>query len=113
MSFGNKVLQLRKEKNWSQTELGKEIKTSAAMVGKYERNEINPSIEVAKKLSETFSVTIDYLINDSGENDIFKDIAMVERFQKIDNLSEEDKSHAIFLIDAIIRDSSTRRAYSK
>ena len=72
MSFGNKVLQLRKEKNWSQTELGKEIKTSAAMVGKYERNEINPSIEVAKKLSETFSVTIDYLINDSGENDIFK-----------------------------------------
>ncbi|NOZ95401.1 MAG: helix-turn-helix transcriptional regulator, partial [Acidobacteria bacterium] len=50
-TFGAKILELRKKQGWSQPQLGKMIGTSGAIIGRYERGEITPSIEVARKLA--------------------------------------------------------------
>ena len=42
LDIGSKITQLRKQKNWSQDDLAKEINASRAIIGKYERNEIMP-----------------------------------------------------------------------
>ena len=47
MTFGEKVSILRKQLKWSQDDLAKKIGTSAPIIGRYERGEIKPSIEVA------------------------------------------------------------------
>ena len=49
LKIGDKITQLRKSKDWSQTDLAKAIEASREAIGKYERNEVVPSVEVAKK----------------------------------------------------------------
>lgn len=61
MDLGNKILQLRKNKGLSREDLAKEVGTSGAIIGRYERNEITPSVEVAAKIAEALEVSLDYL----------------------------------------------------
>ncbi|MCP4131253.1 MAG: helix-turn-helix transcriptional regulator [bacterium] len=113
MNFGQKVQELRKELKLSQGELAKRIGTSGTIVGRYERNEMTPSVEVARKLAGVFKVSIDYLVDESGEFTRFKDIAMVKRLEEIDKLPEGDKERIVYVVDALLRDFRTRRAYSE
>jgi transcriptional regulator with XRE-family HTH domain len=41
LSISDKITVLRKEKNWSQIELAKQIGASREIISRYERNEIN------------------------------------------------------------------------
>jgi len=47
-SFGKRLADCRKAKKLSQKELAKIFSTSHTTIGKYERNEMNPSIDAAK-----------------------------------------------------------------
>jgi transcriptional regulator with XRE-family HTH domain len=82
-TFGGKILQLRKERGWSQPEVGKLIGTSGAIVGRYERGEITPSIEVARKLADAFGVTVDSLVSERELPEILKDKEMLERWKAL------------------------------
>ena len=64
LDFEKKIITLRKAKKWSQDDLAKEINSSRIMIGKYERNENSPSVEVLIKLAKVFDVSIDYLIGE-------------------------------------------------
>jgi len=50
MNIGNKITELRKAKALSQTDFAKSVGVSREMIGRYERGEVMPSIEVAKKM---------------------------------------------------------------
>lgn len=50
-SFGKRLRECRKAKGPSQKELGKLLETSYTVTGKYERDEMKPSIDMAKKIS--------------------------------------------------------------
>ena len=56
------MVTLRKRKNLSQGELGKHVGTSGDIIGKYERDEVKPSIEVASKIADALEVSLDYLV---------------------------------------------------
>lgn len=56
---------LRKSRGISQEKLGEMLGVQKAAVSKYEKGIVIPSPEVLKKLSGTFGVSIDYLL----END--------------------------------------------
>ena len=51
-TFGSKLKECRTKKGLSQTELAKQIDTYHSIIGKYERDEVNPSIDVVKKLAK-------------------------------------------------------------
>ena len=51
MLMGDKIQKLRKDGGWSQKYLAEVIGTSGPIVGRYERSEMTPSVEVAKKLA--------------------------------------------------------------
>ncbi|MBX4322170.1 helix-turn-helix domain-containing protein, partial [Mycobacterium tuberculosis] len=42
MNIGDKITDLRKQKNMNQTELGKAAGVSREIIGRYERNEVMP-----------------------------------------------------------------------
>jgi transcriptional regulator with XRE-family HTH domain len=110
--FGNRVLALRKQKGWSQPELGKAVGTSGAIVGRYERGEITPSIEVARKLADAFGVTLDYLVSDKNEvPNILQDKAMLDRWQAIDSLAPPERERILSVLDSLVRDAKARHAY--
>ena len=66
MTLGEHITTLRKRKKLSQAELGKKIGTSGDIIGKYERDEVKPSIEVVVKIADTLDVSIDYLVGSTS-----------------------------------------------
>ena len=79
-AFGKKIADLRKQQNMSQQQVAEKINTSGPIVGRYERGEMKPSIEVASKLAKLFGVTLDYLADDSTIEYQITDTAMLKRF---------------------------------
>lgn len=66
MTLSEKISNLRKQKGWSQEELGEHLEVSRQSVSKWKSGESIPSIDKIIRLSEIFNVTTDYLI----KNDI-------------------------------------------
>lgn len=109
MNIGSIITDLRKNKGWSQNQLAQAINVSREIVGRYERNDAVPSIEVAKRIADAFEVSLDHLVGE-GLNADFDKKAM-QRLKDLE-LLEEDKKRTLFdLIDTYIRDAKTRKTY--
>ncbi len=102
-TFGRRLADCRKAKNLSQKELAKIFKTSHTTIGKYERNEMTPSIEAAKKLANILDTTVGYLLGENDKVDLFKDPKMLQRFQDIVNLPSKEKESLLMTVDHFIK----------
>ena len=109
MSFGKRVSELRKQKKISQEELSNKIGVHQNVIGRYEREEAKPSIEIASKLADIFNVSLDYLV---GKTELLIDEDISARILTIQKLPDVDREHILFTIDAMIRDAKARLAYS-
>ena len=101
MSFGQKLSYCRKEKKLSQAEMGKLSGINGDIIGKYERDEMKPSIDTAKKLANALDVTLDYLVGD-GELRVL-DKKTLQRLEEIDKLPDEDKYNIYYTLDNLIK----------
>lgn len=102
----------RKQKELSQNELAGILKTNHSVIGKYERDDVKPSIDVVKRLAEVLDTTVAYLIGEAGSDELFKDPAMLRRLKEINALSDKDRECILYNLDAVLRDVKTRAAYS-
>lgn len=59
---GDRIKLLRTEKNISQEALAKHITSNQKQISKWERGQIEPNIDMLKKLADYFGVSVDYLI---------------------------------------------------
>lgn len=110
MTFGEKLTYCRKQKKISQSALGKISNISGDIIGKYERDEMKPSIETAKKISDALAVTLDYLVGNAKMQIIDKD--MFKKIEIINQMPNEFREHIMYFIDIAIKDYKTRQAYS-
>ncbi len=63
MTTGDKIKQLRKQANMTQTELGKKLGVQQSAIRKYEHGDIiNIPYKTIQKIAEIFSVTPEYLV---------------------------------------------------
>lgn len=62
MEFSNKLMELRKEKGWSQEELGNKIDVSRQTVSKWELGQTTPEMNKLIEISRLFQITVDELI---------------------------------------------------
>ncbi|MGH1339692.1 MAG: helix-turn-helix domain-containing protein [Aureispira sp.] len=108
--ISRRITDLRKEKGWSQGELSKLIGASRDMVGKYERGENLPSVEMAIKLADILEVSTDYLLGQ--EQFGRRDKEAVDRLQEILNLDADTRERLYDIIDTYVRDYKTRQAHS-
>lgn len=111
MDIGNKITELRKQHNLSQTELAKKLEASRTIVGNYERNENTPSIDMILKLAKVFNVSVDYLV---GEGQLAKyNKEVLKRIEDIEQLDTETQNKLFFLIDNIVQNFKTKQAFAK
>lgn len=110
MLFGERLALVRKKKKVSQDELGKIIGVHAPVIGRYERNEVKPSIEVPTKMAEALSVSLNYLV---GLAEYELDNTITKKILSIQSLNEEDKTMVFKTIDALLRDADARKAHAK
>lgn len=70
MMIGEKISRLRKIKNMSISELAERANVAKSYLSSIERNiQTNPSIQFIEKISSVLGVSVNYLINDSDDNE--------------------------------------------
>ena len=108
MSFATRLIEVRKKRGLSQDELAKRLGTKAPVVGRYERDETKPSVEVAANIARELDVSLDYL---TGNSNTQLDSSIIERIQDIQQLDPEAQKNVFALLDAFLRDYKTKQAY--
>jgi transcriptional regulator with XRE-family HTH domain len=101
-SFGKKLRECREAKDLSQQDLAKLIGSVHTVIGRYERDEMKPSIDVVKKLAEVLDTTVGYLLGEAKETQLLKDPIMLKRFNEINDLPEKDKECVYTRLDAFL-----------
>jgi transcriptional regulator with XRE-family HTH domain len=99
MSFGKRLTQARKKKGISQEELAGQLNTKGPVIGRYERDEMKPSIEAATNMAKILEVSLDWLV---GNTDAELDTATLNRVQDISKLSQKDKELVFEFLDSFI-----------
>ena len=109
--LGNKIKQLRLERDLSQKELGQILGVSNVTISMYENNDRQPDSETIKKLADYFRVTTDYLLGRTENPDATvtltekneKDIA-----KKMKKLREELSNSDGLMFDGEILSDETK-----
>lgn len=109
MSFGKRLVELRKAQNISQVELAQRLDIHKNVLGRYERDQAKPSIEVAARIAELLNISLDYLV---GHVDQEIDEQIIKKVLSIQKLPEEERERIMFTIDALVRDAKSRFAYA-
>lgn len=109
MSLSDNMLLIRKKKGLSQADLGKMIGTSGDVIGRYERGDISPSVEVVSKIADVLEVSVDYLL---GKTKMEMDKQALKRLEDISNLPAESKKFVLNLVDMALRDFKVKKAHA-
>lgn len=103
--FARRLRQLRKQRDLSQTELGKLVDLHYTHIGRYERGASRPSADAARRLADALGVSTDYLMEGATEEAAkarFEDRELLRQFQEIETLPDEDKLVVKKLLDAFL-----------
>ena len=71
-----------------------------------------PSVEVAKKLGDTFAVTLDFLVNDTGHTAEIKGKNMLKRLMELEALDTEDQKTIVHVLDSLLKNAKAKKAYA-
>lgn len=99
MSFGKRLLEARKNKGIRQEELAEKLGTKGPAIGRYERDEMKPSIDAAAKMADILDVSLDWLV---GHTDLELDKGMMRRIEEVTKMKIKEKEHVFAMLDAFI-----------
>lgn len=108
MLFGERLTKAQKDRKVSQEELAKTLGVHAPIIGRYERGEVKPSIEVAANIAEAIGVSLDYL---TGLSDQELDSKLVKQINELQLLNSDDQQHILKTMGALIREAKTRLTF--
>ena len=103
--FSTRLRNLRREKNLSQTGLGKIINLHYTNIGRYEKGISRPSADILKRLADAFGVTTDFLMEgtpDSAAKARIDDRDLLRQFQEVKKLPDDEKVVVKKFLDAFL-----------
>ena len=104
-NLGDRIKDLRKQKNLSQSELADKVGISYAQIGRYETKGAQPPAETLKQIADALGVSPDLLIygtSDEKAKTRLTDADLINQFKAIENMDEDDRNVVKKLIDAFI-----------
>ena len=107
-TFGKKLRECREAKEISQAELARQIGAHHSIIGRYERDEVKPTIDVVKKMTKILDTTVGYLLGESSSNQVLKDPAMLKRLNDINSFPEEERKYILYALDALIKNAKLK-----
>jgi transcriptional regulator with XRE-family HTH domain len=108
MAIGERIREVRKERGWSQADLGKKIGTDSQYVSRYETGRITPSVDALVRLADVLEVSTDYLVRDGAPRKVLEGHnlgKLGDRLAELAELSDADQEVASQVIDALIAKS--------
>lgn len=110
VGLGERIKQLRKELEWSQSQLGERIGVDSQRVSRYESEKIAPSVETLAKIAEAFNVSADYLLIDNVPRRPLHvaEHALGDRLAVVGELSDEDLAALLNVLDGLVMKNRLR-----
>jgi transcriptional regulator with XRE-family HTH domain len=104
MTTGQKIRKLRRERNWTQAELGEKANINFSNLNRYELDRLKPGPKMLAKLALAFGVTAEDLLGgeESPEHGAFQDEELLKCFQQAQSLAEEDRAAIKRLVQAMV-----------
>ena len=103
-TFGRRMREARRSKNFTQEMLAAEINMSVDMVGRMERGTAQPSFETLARLVNVLAVSPAFLFGGGDEETIASQSTETTLLlDRIRVLSDDDKSRVSAAIDLIVR----------
>lgn len=81
-------------------QLLRHLGTKGPAIGRYELDEMKPSIEIAAKMASYLDVSLDYLVGASDEQ---LDKSTMNRILELQKLPDDDKNHIFYPLDNLIK----------
>lgn len=97
MDLAEKILTLRKSRNWTQDQLAEQLDVSRQTISKWESGQSLPELDKITALSEVFNVSTDCLLKPSKVDNLSLKTEMLENQQQ-QMLQREQKRHHHFIL---------------
>jgi transcriptional regulator with XRE-family HTH domain len=105
MKFKEKLVYLRKQKSWSQQELGDQVGVQITHISRLENGKSQPSVELLRKIAQAFGVTMDYLVDEEVDEVTpvsIKNKSLANKLGLLEQLEAEDQQTIINVIDSML-----------
>ncbi len=103
--FPTRLKQLRKRKDFSQSDLAAAVGVHFTQISRYERAETKPGADAAASLVRVLDTTVDYLMS-GATSDIVEaaslDKELISRLREVQDLPQDEKLTVLSLLDAFI-----------
>jgi len=100
MGFGKRLAALRKGRKLTQAVLAEKVGCHVTMIRRYESDEVQPTLEIIRKLSRALSVSADTLVFDEAERDPDEELRL--QFEAVSQFSPEEKEVTLVLLESLI-----------
>ncbi|MCK3668314.1 MULTISPECIES: helix-turn-helix domain-containing protein [Morganellaceae] len=100
MDFGKRLVTLRKDRKLTQAALAEKVGCHVTMIRRYEADEVQPTLEIIRKLSRALSVSADTLVFDENERNPDEELRL--QFEAISQFTPEEKEVARVLLESLI-----------
>lgn len=109
--FGERLAQARKASQLTRSALAELVGSSAPVIGRYERAEVVPSVQVAARLADALALSLDYLTGRASA-EAAADADALRRLEALAELPRERRRELFGVVDAYLRDFHTAKAYA-
>ena len=101
-SFGQRLKTRRAAMGISQAKLAasNELNTTHGMIGRYERDEVKPTLEVIQALSKALDTSVAYLV---GESNVQPNSILEKIVSDIQNLPEKEQNELLQTISKLVK----------
>ncbi|PKO97701.1 MAG: hypothetical protein CVU14_09930 [Bacteroidetes bacterium HGW-Bacteroidetes-9] len=115
LSLGERIQEIRKQKNITQQKLAEMISVSKSMINRYENKGVQPPADILNKLADVLQTSVDFLINgntDEKAKASLKNVELLQRFKEIEAMPDREQSVLLEIISAYVRDFKTKQSYA-
>jgi transcriptional regulator with XRE-family HTH domain len=114
-NLGQKIKQLRNERDLSLERLAQNINVAKSMLWKYEKDQATPSADIIKRIAAFFGVSTDYLLFDNTEKENISKITdkqLLRQFEEVDKMETEKRELIKRLISMAINEDKIKKMVS-
>jgi len=107
MNIGDRIRQLRKERDWTQDELAQRVGIMSQNVARYENGRTTPRKRMLEQFAEAFEITTDQLLSDPKNYDPLQteDPELARLFREIVSMSDVDRAAVKRVLTMVVKQS--------
>ena len=105
MTFNEKMVYLRKRKQWSQQDLCDQVGVNITHLSRLENGKSQPSASLLRKIAQAFGVSMDYLMDEDADEVTpvsIKNKSLANKLELLEQLETEDQQTIINVIDSML-----------